>query len=135
MGYGTVGILNVGAGDVKLSFDRKNPAERERAAKIVGDMIKRGFTILVEVGTRNGEPLFQRAKAFDPETCEYIIAGDAPADAKEAIDGIKEEKPEAPPEVAPTDVRRRGPGRPRKTNVRIPAERTRAVSVGRTAGG
>ena len=30
---GDVGILNVGAGDVKLSFDTRNPAERIRAAR------------------------------------------------------------------------------------------------------
>ena len=74
MDAGQVGILNVGAGDTKLTFDRKNPKERERAAAIVTDMLRRGYALLVQVGTKHGQPLYQRAKAFDPKKCEYIIA-------------------------------------------------------------
>lgn len=113
---GTVSILNVGEGDTKLSFDKNNPAERKRAAKIVADMLKRGYALLVQVGEHNGEPVYQRVKAFDPKTCEYIIA----SAADESIDIGRE--------IGPT---RRG--RPRK--VAIPAERTQAVAVARTAGG
>lgn len=116
---GTVGILNVGAGDTKLSFDPKNPVERARAAKIVEDMLRRGYALLVQVGKRKGEPLYQRATAFDPKTCEYIVAG-GPDDE---VDIGREEAVPA----------KRTVGRPRK--VRIAAEKTRAVSVGRTAGG
>ena len=35
MKKGEVGILNVGAGDIRLSFDPANEAERIRAARIV----------------------------------------------------------------------------------------------------
>lgn len=35
---GEVGVLNVGAGDTKLSFDPSNQADRIRAARIVKDM-------------------------------------------------------------------------------------------------
>jgi hypothetical protein len=112
---GEVGILNVGAGDTTLSFDPKNPVERERAKKIVVDMLRRGYALLVQVGTKKGEPVYQRAKAFDPKTCEYVIAGGP----DEAIDIGTEYKPPAKR------------GRP----ARIKAEATRAVSVGRTAGG
>ena len=115
---GEIGILNVGAGDTKLSFDPKKPAERERAAKVVEDMLKRGYAILVQVGTRKGKPLYQRAEAFDPKTCEYIIVG-APEDAE-----IEDPAPSKP---AP-----RPRGRPRK---RLPAETTRATAVARSAGG
>jgi hypothetical protein len=117
---GEVGILNVGAGDTKLTFDKSNPAERERAARIVADMLKRGYALLVQVGKKNGEPLYQRAKAFDPKTCEYIVAGGP----DEAIDIGREVS-------APARRGRPRRGRPR----RIQAERTRAVAVGRTAGG
>lgn len=121
---GEVGVLNVGAGDTKLTFDKSKPKDRERAAVIVADMLRRGYSILVQVGTRKGEPVFQRAKAFDPKTCEYIIAGGP----NEHIDiGV---------EVPPAPTLKRGRGRPRKNPlVRVPAERTRAVSVGRNAGG
>lgn len=122
MDAGQVGILNVGAGDTKLSFDPKNPKERERAARIVTDMIRRGFTILVQVGTRDGEPLYQRAKAFKPKTCEYIIAGDVEVDDGKAS---KDQRGQA----GSRKGRKHGPYR------KLPAESTRAVSVGRTAGG
>lgn len=117
---GTVGILNVGAGDTKLSFDKSNPAERKRAAGIVSDMLKRGFAILIQVGEKGGEPIYQRAKAFDHETCEYIIAGGPDEELNLSI-----KVPE------PKVTARRKPGRPR----RVDAAKTRAVSVGRTAGG
>lgn len=123
---GTLGILNVGAGDVQLSFDPTKPAERRRAAKIVTDMIRQGFAILVKVGEHNGEPTYQRAKAFDEKTCEYIVAG-GPAES------INIGKTGAGPDlVAPVPPRR---GRPRKADVRLPAARTHAVSVARSAGG
>lgn len=46
---GSVGILNVGTGDIRLAFDKNNPAECIRAARIVKDMLRRGFALLVEV--------------------------------------------------------------------------------------
>lgn len=77
---GTVGILNVGAGDTKLSFDPRNPAERIRAARIVRDMIRRGYALLVEVAPGQ----YQRATDFDEARCEYIIADFDPVTAAEA---------------------------------------------------
>lgn len=120
MSIGTVGILNVGAGDTKLTFDRKNPKERERAAKIVTDMLKRGYALLIEVRQKNGEALYRRATGFDPKTCEYIIAGGP----DETIDIGAGSAPAAPP-------KRRG----RPPKVRVKAESARAVAVSRTAGG
>ena len=46
---GQIGVLNVGAGDTKLSFDKNNPAEMIRSARIVTDMLRRGYALLVEV--------------------------------------------------------------------------------------
>lgn len=117
---GTVAVLNVGDGDTRLSFDKDNPAERERASRIVADMLKRGYAILVQVGEKEGKPLFQRADAFDPDTCEYIIAGGP----DEAIN-----IGESPAEPKPKKRARRS------SSSRIPAETTRTVAVGRTAGG
>ena len=111
---GELAILNVGAGDTKLTFDKKRPEEVKRARAAIADMLKRGFAILVEVGKRGGKPLYQRAETFDPKTDEYIIVG-APED-------------DAEPSAKP----RRPRGRPRK---RLPAESTRAVAVARSAGG
>lgn len=51
---GVVGILNVGCGDTKLSFDPTNQAECIRAARIVTDMIRRGYALMVATGKCSG---------------------------------------------------------------------------------
>lgn len=116
---GEVGILNVGAGDTKLSFDPSKPGDRERASKVVTDMLRRGYAILVGAGEKDGKPLYYRAEAFDPETCEYLIVG-APGEF-DASGGELEKAPKV----------RRG----RKVVARVPAAQTRATAVARTAGG
>lgn len=127
---GEVAILSVGSGDVRISFDPKNPAERIRAARIVTDMLRRGYALLVET-RRGGKVAYQRVKRFDEKRCEYIIADPDPvaaaaADkegdrAEEATTAIPEKAPRAP----------RGKNRERA----IPAEKARAVAVARSAGG
>lgn len=131
---GTVGILNVGAGDTKLSFDPSNPAERIRAARIVRDMLRRGYALLIEV-ERNGVKKFERALEFDEAVCEYVIADFDPVVAQEE-DRNEQEAGEAPSNAeagAATEAApRRRPGRPKKS---VPAESTRAVAVARISGG
>ena len=117
---GEVGILNVGAGDTKLSFDPSKPEEAKRAAEIVEEMLRRGYAILVAAGEKDGKPVFHRAEAFDPNTCEYIVAG--------TPDQITH--PEAKEHPKLRRSRRRG------TKVfTVPAASTRSVAVARTAGG
>ena len=126
-GRGQLGILNVGAGDTKLTFDPAKPAERERAAKVVTDMLRRGYAILVQVGRDEKGPLYRRAEGFDPETCEYIIVG-APDDETVPAET-------APAETAPATAAGIDPKRTRRKTTRVPAESTHAVSVARSAGG
>mgnify|MGYP000010388987 FL=1 len=132
---GGVGILNVGAGDTKLSFDKSNPAERIRAARVVKDMLRRGYALLVEVDTPDGKK-FTRAIDFDEDVCEYIIADFDPLvaadhDATETNNGeqVKVEASDSRPVEA-----RAKPGR-RVVKKRIPADGARSVAVARTAGG
>ena len=115
MKAGELGILNVGAGDTKLTFDPSKPAERERAARVVEDMLKRGYAIFVWAGEKDGEPLYRRATGFDPETCEYLIVG-VPDDEVEHVSP----KARAPKASART---------------RVTAASTHAVAVARSAGG
>jgi hypothetical protein len=125
---GEVAILNVAAGDIKLSFDPSQPKEVARAAKIVKDMIRRGFVMLIEVGMDDKGPLYRRAHDFDETTSEYIVAGDPADDFSE--DEHHDEKPASPPRQGRKPASRRtAPPR------RIPASTTRAVAVSRTAGG
>lgn len=67
---GELRILNVGDGDTKLSFDPSNPAEVERTRRIITDMIRRGYVLLVDIGGGT----YQRALSFDAEKNEYVIA-------------------------------------------------------------
>lgn len=135
---GTVGVLNVGAGDTKLVFDKTNPAECIRAGRIVKDMIRRGYALLVEV-ERNGVKKFERARDFDPETSEYIIADFDPVEAERAGE---EEANGSVAAAAPAGgggdeeggaPRLKRGGKPR--DLRVPAAETRSVAVARSAGG
>ena len=105
MNTASLSILNVGEGDTRLTFDKDNPEELARSKKIVTDMLKLGYAILIKVGET-----WTRALGFDPEHCEYLI-GDVPA------------------EEAPAPKLRRG------RRARVPASGTRAVGVARSAGG
>lgn len=139
--YGTMGVLNVGAGDTKLSFDKNNPSDRIRAARIVNDMLRRGYALMVEVtDKKTKEKHFVRAEAFDESTCEYIIADfDSLAAAKADVEEAKKNEPittaaEANPptrDQAGTAPKRRG--RPPKQ--RVDASTTRGIAVARSAGG
>lgn len=136
---GTVGILNVGAGDTKLSFDKNNPAERIRAARIVKDMLRRGYALLVEIEV-DGTKKFVRAKDFDENVCEYLIADFDPItaaehDEEEVAHGQQAEAPaHAEEAVAPGNAKNHTRTR-RIVTKRIDAEGARAVAVARTAGG
>lgn len=131
---GTLSILNVGSGDTKLSFDKSNPAECIRAGRIVTDMLRRGYALLVEV-ERNGERAYERVQAFDPDTSEYIIADFDPLAATP-------ESPETVPDGSKAQAAQEGatpagspPRTKRKYTRRVPAEGASAVAVARSAGG
>jgi hypothetical protein len=123
---GELGILNVGAGDTKLTFDPEKPEERKRAAAAVTEMLRLGFAILVQVGEKDGKPIYMRADGFDEATCEYLIVGVPPEDID--IPGDRA----AVADVRPP-VKLKNGGKAPKT--RVPAHKTSAVSVGRSAGG
>lgn len=122
----SLAILNVAAGDTKLTFDPSKPKEVARAAKIVEDMLRRGFVLLVEVGRDEKGPIYRRALAFDAETTEYIVAGD-----------ISDEQETEASAAAPAPAARAGKGQKgRKPGPRrYAASTTNAVAVARTAGG
>lgn len=127
---GEVGILNVGAGDTKLTFDPTKPDEVARSAQIVKDMIRRGFVLLIEVGQdEKGEAIYKRAHDFDESTAEYIVAGVTELPTTESA---HDEEPTGAPPRSRQATPRRGK---RRTTERVPASATRAVAVARTAGG
>jgi len=138
---GEVGLLNVGTGDIRLSFDPNNPAERIRAARVVKDMLRRGYALLVEHEI-NGVKGFRRALDFDENTYEYVIAdldplAAAAADAEEPKHvQVQEERSSATAEPAANPpVAAPAPTPNKRGRKRVPVESARAVAVARTAGG
>ena len=137
---GKVGILNVGAGDTKLVFDPENPADMIRAARIVKDMIRRGYALLVDTGVKDGKgrPLYRRAKDFDESKCEYIIADFDPTIAAEEDqkndDSAEQTTTSSGPAPGAQDdtPRRRGP---KPGTRRVKAQDVNVVAVSRSAGG
>ena len=137
---GEVGILNVGCGDVKLTFDRNNPAECIRAARIVKDMLRRGYALLVEVTKKDGTKTYQRVKEFKDDTYEYIVADFDPIEARKhdsaeldatmdaELDAIGDANEQAAAQSRPA------PNGKRRTRA-IKATDAKAVAVARTAGG
>lgn len=154
---GVLEILNVQGGDVKITFDKENIQETIRARRIVTDMLRRGYAIVVEV-ERGGERKYERIQDFDEKTGEYIIAdfdslGAARVDAEQEIpDAVVNElsRPDALPRLAGAaeDNKLCKCGRPLKHRGsckgvshkeararRLPMERTKATGIGRSAGG
>lgn len=133
---GTVSILNVAGGDISLTFDKSNPVESIRAARVVKDMLRRGYALLIEV-ERDGQKAFERALDFDGEKNRYIVSDFDPIEAREAErkedqSNGESEPIEAAPRFESVQPSTKRKGRPRKS---VPAEGTRAVAVGRSAGG
>lgn len=131
---GEVGILNVAAGDTKLSFDPKNPVERIRAARIVKDMIRRGYALLVEKTPGSGE--YTRALDFIEDVAEYVVADLDPVAAAEADAKEEEDHGHQQSEAATgTATTAAAPAQRGVTKRRVKASSTRAVAVAPSAGG
>jgi hypothetical protein len=128
---GSIGILNVGAGDTKISFDPDNPAETAKAKRIVEDMLRRGYALMIEV-QRKGKTVTRRVKSFSAEVCEYII-DDFPEPGEETASP----EPTDDPVATASDGERDQPAHaktPRRT-ARVSAFGTTGVAIARTAGG
>lgn len=121
MSTGTLEVLSVGAGHLRLTITTKGKADREKARKTIEDMLRRGYAIFVEV--EPGKPL-ERVTKFDPRRMEYIIEEQVEPAAAQDVAAAPKPKPARSKSV------RRG-WRQRRIN----AGRAHATVVGRTAGG
>jgi hypothetical protein len=120
----SLAILNVGEGDTKITFDKDNPKELERSRRIVTDMLKLGYAILVRISAPDAKPKYRRAVGFDPTLDEYIVT-DVPAEPQTGLDdGV----PIGEPAPVHGNTGKRGRRR------RLPAS-TPAIGVSRSAGG
>ena len=110
---GQLDVLNVGEGDIKITFDENNAMELERAKRIIGDMLKRGYALFIH----GKDDKLIRVHRFKPSTNTYLIA-----------DG-----PEVPSEAEPlAPVPEMAKGRKMRE---IKATKAKATVVGRSAGG
>lgn len=101
-------VLNVSKGHLSINFDNDNDAEVERAKGIIEDMLKRGYTILVEDDTGG----LTRVKSFDRKNERYIVSdGSGTSD-----------NPDQP---------KKKRGRPKG----VPMRKARGTGIGQTAGG
>lgn len=132
---GELNILNVSAGDITISFDTKDAAEAIRAKRIIEDMLKRGYALLV----KDSDGAFVRALGFDSEKGEYIIADYAPTEnnTKETKNYEQIEEP-TKEETESTTWIKKGAEQPkpkRGRQKRVGMETTTTFAVARSAGG
>lgn len=120
---GEVSVLNVNAGDLKLSFNSKNPIEVEQARQVVRDMLHRGYLLFAYLDDQ-----WVRIREFDDKTDEYLVAWGpaAPASSEPPTQTYPNGEPEPPA---------RRPGRPKGSKKRVPARSTNVTGVAPTAGG
>lgn len=115
---GSLSILNVGAGDIEIRFNKHQPEETARAIKMLKDMQSRGYAILV----KQDDGSYARAIEIDAETACYVISGEAPAPVVEGT----------VVEASTALAKRTGRGAPRH---RQSIATRHAVGVARSAGG
>lgn len=125
MTTGSLSVLNVGAGDINITFNQHNPEERDRAIRMLKDMQMRGYAILV----RLDDGTYTRALEIDEARGAYIIQDPEPGFAPpEPATTEAAAEATAPAPEAPRGKR----GRPRKS---VPVEKAHATGVARSAGG
>ncbi len=143
-GAGHLDVLAIGRGHLRLQIPENDALEREKAQRIIEDMLHRGYAIFVELPA-------ERVRAFDPERFAYLIdepsaldrealdAATAPPPATESLSCsacgrtyAKRPGPGAQPKRCPDCRASKKLGRP---VTGIPVDKAKATGVGRVAGG
>jgi hypothetical protein len=119
MSGGKIEILNVGAGDTKILFDKENPEDIERAKRIIPDMLKRGYALFCEI---NGQ--LERVESFNQEREVYVVRLPWESDWPEKLVAPVAEAPASEPQ------KKRG-----RRKAEVPLKKGKVIVVGRSAGG
>jgi hypothetical protein len=114
-----IAILNVGAGDVAVTFNPAIDDEKQRAITMLEDMMRRGYAIMV----RLEDGTYARVHEIDETRSSYIIGEHAPAVAPTQETASVAELAEQP--------RRRG----RRGRRSIPIAGSTTTAIARSAGG
>ena len=78
MSDGHLDILNCHDGHMKLTFEKDDPTEVERAKRVIRDMLRRGYSLFIE-----HEGRLVPVRSFNEKTACYIIAA-GPTDQQES---------------------------------------------------
>ncbi len=117
---GSLCVLNVGAGDIRVTFNQQDKGESAKAIKMLQDMQARGYFIAVELPDGS----YTRVQQVDASRGRYVIT--VPEEAQVP--------PEAEP-VKPTRYSKGGNGRRAGKRVSVPVSKSKAIGVARSAGG
>lgn len=123
---GELSVLNVGAGDINITFNNADADEVGRARQVISDMQKAGYAIMVQMPDKS----YQRIADFDPARNAYVVVVPQ-VEAAPLVEAV----PDA--EVLP---KRRGRKKGQRKgvgfdHVALPVQQTRAVGIARSAGG
>lgn len=125
---GGIDVLNCGTGHTEIRFSGENAIEVARAARIVSDMLRRGYVLFIE--GPGGE--LTRVESFDEQQKCYIVA-DGPLYAGDVAVPVAPSTGSGPSASSAPASPKRGPGRPRKTA--LPMATTKVAAIARSAGG
>lgn len=110
---GSLEVLSIGKGDLRITIGG-DADDTEKARKLITEMLEKGYAIFVE--TDEG---LTRVKRFMPKRMTYVISDFG-----------------ATPELDPVTTAPAPKSRPRGKRTReVPVGGSKAVAVGRTAGG
>lgn len=107
---GSLSVLNVGAGDIEIVFNQHNQDEVDKALRMLNDMQKRGYAILI----RLDDGSYTRVTEIDATRGRYIV-----------------QLPDGSTLAGSTDEPKKR-GRPRKS---VSVTKAHATGVARSAGG
>lgn len=130
---GSISILSVYEGDVKINFDTSDLGEAIRAKRIILDMLRRGYALLIKLPDGS----YTRALGFDEAVGEYIIADFDPAQATQerSHESESEEEAATAPQTETETEEEEPKPKPKRGRRRLKMERTHAVGIARSAGG
>lgn len=129
---GSLAVLNVGAGDICVTFNQEDTGEAAKAIRMLRDMQARGYAILVRMPDNS----YVRAHEIDASSGRYVVvvpeSSEVPADAVPVTCACGCGATVTAGKKWKIGHHARKPG---TRKVSVPVRTSRAVSVARSAGG
>ena len=134
---GELSCLNVSGGDITITFDTADAAEAIRAKRMISDMLKRGYALLIEVDGK-----FTRCLEFKEDVGVYVVADFDPEPKQQTEntdDSISDTTSEDAADSGESEElanAKKTRGRPSKSKTtEIPMAKAKARAVAPSAGG